>query len=76
MNTEEPVYFSTSGKVSKRVTVNDCGNVGDPSLVQVDFGGFRIYTRNAQQLLENLRTATLELAQLMAKHRDNERASK
>lgn len=74
MNTKEPVHYTVRGYLTPEVTAGDCGNVGDPSLVVVRFGGVDFYTRNAQQLLDNLRTAALELARVIAKQRDAEGA--
>jgi len=72
MNTE-PVYYTVRGNLTTEVSAGDCGNVGDPALVTVNFGGVSFYTRNAEQLLDNLRTAALELARVIAKQRDTER---
>ena len=74
MNTEEPVHYKVSGNLTDEVTSYDCASVGDPFLVVVNFGGVSFYTRNAEQLLDNLRTAALELARVIAKQRDTERA--
>ena len=73
MNTE-PVYYTVRGNLTANVSASDCGNVGDPELVTVSLGGVSFYTRNAEQLLDNLRTAALELARVIAKQRDTERA--
>lgn len=71
---ENKVRYTMSGDLAATVGVHDCGNVGHPELVVVDFGGVRLYTENANLLLENLRTAALELARIIAKQRDTERA--
>jgi hypothetical protein len=73
MNTDDPVHYAMRGNITPDVTAHDCGNVGEPGLFIVRFGGVDFYTRNAKQLLDNFRTAALELARVIAKQRDEER---
>jgi hypothetical protein len=70
MNTQPRIGYSMSGTIANTVSVYDCTDGGDPNLVAVNFGAVRIYTHDTEALLEMLRTAALELAQLMAKKRD------